>query len=76
MEKVLGLGIVGVIVFLAIGWFMNVIGLIGCDFDGAKTSYKTEIVRGIGVAVPPIGGVVGWLDIGEDENPTDTTSAE
>ena len=42
------------------GWCMNVYKLSQCDF---KPTYKAEVIRAIGVAVPPVGAVAGWLTI-------------
>ncbi|MCP5006647.1 MAG: hypothetical protein GY941_22300 [Planctomycetes bacterium] len=41
-----------------IGWCMNIVKLTQCDF---KPSYKTEIVRGIGIPVPIVGAVYGFF---------------
>lgn len=53
---VLVVGIIG-------GYLGNIYKLINSDFEDP---YKSEIIRGIGV-FPPIGVIVGWMDIG-DEN--------
>ena len=45
-----------------IGWGMNIYKLATeCDF---VAPYKCEVVRVIGL-VPPIGAVVGWIDLGK-----------
>ena len=56
--------IVGLVVAVIIGtgWVKNLIKLTDCDF---ASPYKTEIVRVIGI-IPPVGAVVGWMDIGEE----------
>jgi hypothetical protein len=43
-----------------IGYVNNIIKLTKCDF---KTPYKTEVLRGVGVVVPPIGVVEGYLKL-------------
>ena len=43
-----------------IGWVSNCVWLVKCDFEAP---YKAEAIRGIGVFVPPIGAVVGWMHI-------------
>ena len=48
--------------FLSIGWVINLTKLANCDFE---PPYKAEIIHGIGVFVPPVGMVVGLLDLGE-----------
>jgi len=44
------------------GWIKNVIKLSECDFE---SPYKTEVIRGIGI-IPPVGAIIGWMDIGEE----------
>lgn len=43
-----------------IGYVKNIIGLIECDFEAP---YKAEVIRGVGVVVPFVGVVVGWVGI-------------
>ncbi len=42
------------------GWGLNVYKLCCCDF---KAPFKSEIVRGIGVAVPPVGCITGFMKL-------------
>jgi len=42
-----------------LGYAMNIVKLTKLDF---KEPYKAEVVRVLGIA-PPIGIIVGWLDI-------------
>lgn len=44
------------------GWSINVIKLIGTDFEAP---YKAEIIRSAGIVVFPIGAVAGYFDIGK-----------
>ena len=44
------------------GWGMNIFKLVQCDFE---EPYKAEVIRIIGVVVPPVGVVTGFLDLGE-----------
>lgn len=44
------------------GYFANVIKIFYCDFEAP---YKCEAVRIGGAIVPPLGFVVGYMDIGE-----------
>lgn len=53
----------GITLFFAIGWAANFIYLCHCDF---QPPYKVEILRTVGVLVPPIGGVLGWVSIEDD----------
>ena len=41
-----------------VGYGMNIMKLIGCDF---KPSYKAEIVRIVGLPVFPVGVIAGWF---------------
>jgi len=50
--------------FIIIGWFMNLYKLTKYDFD---TPLKAEVTRIVGMAVFPLGAVMGYLDI-EDDN--------
>ena len=43
---------------------MNVVALCKTDF---KPSYKAEVLRGIGVVAPPLGGVLGYIPISDGE---------
>ena len=55
---------IAVVIILAVGWIINVVSLCQCDFE---PSYKAEVIRGIGVLVPPVGGIVGYIDIEDGE---------
>jgi len=39
---------------------MNLVALCNCDF---KPSYKAEVIRGIGVIIPLVGAVTGYMEI-------------
>lgn len=44
---------------LAIGWCMNVYKLIvHCDF---AAPWKDEIIRAVGIFLPPLGGILGFF---------------
>lgn len=45
------------------GWWMNLVKFIKSDFEA---SYKSEIIRGIGIPCAPLGMVAGWMDIGDE----------
>lgn len=49
---------------IIIGWFMNLYKLTKYDFD---TPLKAEATRIVGMVVFPLGAVMGYLDI-EDDN--------
>jgi hypothetical protein len=54
-----------VVVFLgAVGWVMNMVAFVQCDF---QAPYKAEVLRGLGVFVPPVGVIEGWITIKDGE---------
>lgn len=42
------------------GWIANVIYFANCNFEAP---YKEEVIRGVGIFVPPVGVVAGYIDI-------------
>ena len=50
------------IIGVGAGWVQNLVKLTKCDFEAP---YKAEVIRVIGI-IPPVGAVVGWMDIGEE----------
>jgi hypothetical protein len=57
---VLVLGMWGILLLIASGWVVNIVKLCKCDF---AAPYKSEVVRVIGVFVPPVGMVTGWMEL-------------
>lgn len=55
---------IALISICVIGWVDNIIKLVKCDFE---PSYKTEIIRGVGVFVFPVGIVVGYMDLKDEK---------
>ena len=53
-----GMVFVGVWILAVIGWIMNIVKLVGADF---ATVEGLEVARIIGVAVAPLGAVLGFL---------------
>lgn len=51
-----------VIIMMGVGWVKNIFGLTQCDFE---EPYKAEIIRIIGIPVAPVGGIVGYMDVGK-----------
>lgn len=51
---------VTLVIALLVGWAQSIVGFVNCDFE---SPYKCEAVYGIGILVPIIGGVVGWMHI-------------
>jgi len=50
-----------VIILYAVGWIGNIVKLCHNDFEAP---YKSEVIRGCGVVVGPVGAIVGYMDIG------------
>lgn len=44
------------------GYVANVVKFVSADF---QEPYKEEVLRGIGVFIPPVGVVIGYLEIEE-----------
>lgn len=61
--------IVGVIVLSmtiasVVGYLLNLSALINnADF---KQPYKTEVIRTLGVIIPPLGGIIGYMTLEEE----------
>ncbi len=63
MDNFFGLVLVPIIaIFLLIGWVFNLVGFFGCDFDAPL---KCEAVHGIGIPVFIVGGIAGYMDLGQ-----------
>ena len=56
--------IVIIVLFLLVGWILNIVKLCDCDF---QTPAKEEVVRIIGIFVAPVGGIIGWIDISDGQ---------
>ena len=65
MRTALGYG-VGITIWgcLFIGWFVNIYKFATLDFEAP---YKAEILRGIGIPVAPLGGVLAFINFDEEE---------
>ena len=61
MKKV---GIIYVIVILLgiIGYGMNIVKLVKCDF---KSPYRAEVIRTIGALTGVPGAIIGYIDIND-----------
>ena len=65
MKKQIGYTIVEVIVGLfllvcGVGWVWNIVRLVGMDFDHIT---GVLVVRAIGIFVPPLGAVMGYIPV-------------
>lgn len=50
------------VVVVGFGYVSNIVKLTKCDF---KPSYKAEVLRGVGIVVPPVGIIEGYLSISD-----------
>ena len=58
--------IIGTVVVLAFaGWIGNIVKLTKCDFEAP---YKSEVIRSIGIVIPPVGIITGYMDIQDGES--------
>lgn len=49
---------------ILIGWFMNVFAVFKLDF---QEPYKAEVVRVLGIVIPPVGGMAGYVTFEEEK---------
>lgn len=56
----LGFVIVGIYILLVWGYIANIYKLTECNF---KAPYKTEVIRIVGIVVPPVGCVTGFMSL-------------
>ena len=54
------IAIVAIILPLAGGYIANIVKIARYDF---ASPYKAEFIRGVGVVMPPVGGVLGFCTI-------------
>jgi hypothetical protein len=54
--------ILAIAFFPIYGWVNNIVQFCKCDFEAP---YKAEVCRGIGVIIPPVGCVEGFLHIND-----------
>lgn len=59
--ELFGLLLLFVVILMFIGWGKNIYKLSECDFEAP---YKCEVIHAVGI-IPPVGGVVGWMDFGK-----------
>ena len=53
---------VTILLIIGTGWVKCVIHFVDCDFE---PNYKAEVIYGVGTFVPPVGAVIGWMDLGK-----------
>ena len=66
MKKFIVICLLLVVVLLlgCYGYAANIVKLCGCDFE---EPFKAETIRFVGVAVPPVGMVIGFIDINDSK---------
>jgi hypothetical protein len=66
-DKLAIVGIVLVVVLIAVlpiyGYVNNIVELCHCDF---QSPMKAEVVRGVGIVIPIVGVVAGYIEINDD----------
>lgn len=50
------------LVFCVWGYVANIVKFAKCDFEAP---YKSEVLHGIGIFVPPMGVIMGYIDTGK-----------
>jgi hypothetical protein len=63
-DTTIGKLLILITIVLMLGWFVNIIRFFQCDFD---IPLKEEVIRGVGIFVPPVGGVIGYVNIEDEE---------
>jgi galactitol-specific phosphotransferase system IIC component len=54
-----------VIILPVYGWVNNIVELTKCDFEAP---YKAEVIRVIGITIPPVGCVTGLMSIDDKKS--------
>ena len=63
--SIAGIGFcVALVVGLFYGYISNLVYFVKTDFE---PSYKEEIVRGVGIFIPPVGVVLGYVDLEDNK---------
>jgi hypothetical protein len=60
MTRLTEIGFLLIWALAIIGYIANAYKLTDCDFD---SPYKAETFRVIGIVIPPVGAVMGFVDI-------------
>lgn len=60
-----GILALSVICFFIASWTTNIYKLVKLDFE---PNYKAEIIRAVGIFVPPVSWVVAWVDFEEEKS--------
>jgi prepilin-type N-terminal cleavage/methylation domain-containing protein len=56
--------IIGIMIPAIIGWGMNIYKAFQLDYE---PTYKAEVIRIVGVFVPPVGAIAGYCTFAEEE---------
>ena len=60
IELLIAIVAFGIILPLAGGYIANIVKITRYDF---ASPYKAEFIRGVGIVMPPVGGVLGFCTI-------------
>ena len=60
MKPIVLLAYMAAFVVAGVGYLDNIFQLTECDFE---PPYKCEVIRSVGVFVPPVGIIVGYVSI-------------
>lgn len=60
MTKLAPLVFIGIWLFLAIGWLMNIVKILNNGFEIAQWG-GIEALRVVGIFLAPLGGILGWF---------------
>lgn len=59
MMRILGILMIAGVMIMIFSYVLNIIKFFDCDFSGP---YKCEVTRGVGIIVPPVGVITGFMD--------------
>lgn len=60
MTKLAPVVCIGIWLFLAIGWVMNIVKILNNGFEIAQWG-GVEFMRVVGIFLAPLGGILGWF---------------
>lgn len=64
MKEVMIIGVIALMALTAYGYAANVYKVFGLDF---ASPYKAEVIRTVGVFVPPVGVIAGFVTFDEEK---------
>lgn len=61
-ESLKSILVIGIYLAVMVGYFLNIYKLTQCDFE---PKYRAETIRLCGVIFPPVGVIIGYVDLGK-----------